>query len=255
MSVVPSIVGRKGPAVVLLTVMLLVVAAVIAARWGMANAIAADALAAKVEWQDSFLQSGVLPTVNERNAVYAELSAARGMDPRNPELMEQSGALLLTPVAAVEAELSAGSSAAQSVQQQAIDAFSAAVVARPVSAYAWVNLALSKYQAGQVDKVLYQSLENAARLGPWEPEVQLAVTDLGFALWDEMPPTLQPTVIQMATNAQQRYADKVFGIAERRGRMAVVCSLSAGAQKGVENKLENTAGQLAKSRCQRSLAS
>src|SRR5258706_15201055 len=130
MSVVPSIVGRKGPAVVLLTVMLLVVAAVIAARWGMANAIAADALAAKVEWQDSFLQSGVLPTVSERNAVYAGFSAARGMDPRNPELMEQSGALLVTPVAVGEAEVFVGSSAAASGPQQAIGVFFAGGVGR-----------------------------------------------------------------------------------------------------------------------------
>src|SRR5258706_9625573 len=166
MSVVPSIVGRKGPAVVLLTVMLLVVAAVIAARWGMANAIAADALAAKVEWQDSFLQSGVLPTVSERNAVYAELSAARGMDPRNPELMEQSGALLLTPVAVAEAELSVGSSAAQSVQQQAIDAFSAAGGGKTGFAYGLVNFGFGKDYAGAGGKGGCPVVGKGARVGP-----------------------------------------------------------------------------------------
>ena len=188
-----------------------------------------------------------MPTGHEQQNVYSELNAARGLDPRNPDLMEQAGVLWAMPLAVTEAEPVGASSGVTKLQaqQEAINAFSAAVVARPVSAYAWVNLALSKYQAGQVDAVLYRALENAARLGPWEPDVQLAVTDLGFALWDEMPQALQPAVIQIVTNAQQRYADRVFGIAERRGRMAVMCGLAAG-----NNKLENKAKQLAMSgRC------
>ena len=227
---------------------LLVAASIIAARWGMANAVATDVLSMKAEWQNRFVQSGQLPTEHQRQNVYAELNAARGLDPRNPDLMEQAGALLATPVAVTDAGQVGESSGATKlqVQQEAINAFSAAVVARPVSAYAWVNLALSKYQAGQVDAVLYRALDNAARLGPWEPDVQLAVTDLGFALWEDMPRVLRPTVIQTVTNAQQRYADRVFGIAERRGRMVLACFLSAG-----NNKLDNKAKQLAMSgRCQ-----
>ena len=228
---------------------LLVAASIIAARWGMANAVATDALSVKAAWQDRFVQSGQLPTGHERENVLAELNAARGLDPRNPELMEQAGILLAMPVAVADAGLVGKPSGAikVQVQQEVINAFSAAVVARPVSAYAWANLAVSKYQAGQVDAFLYRALENAARLGPWEPDVQLVVTDLGFALWDEMPQALQLVVIQMATNAQQRYADKVFGIAERRGRMAVVCGLTA----SVDHKLDNKAVQLAQpGRCQ-----
>ena len=228
---------------------LLVAASIMAARWGMANAVTTDVLSMQAEWQNRFVQSGQLPTGHERQVVYAALNAARSLDPRNPDLMEQAGVLWATPVAVTDAEPVGELSVAikMQAQQEAINAFSAAVVARPVSAYAWVNLALSKYQAGQVDALLYRALENAARLGPWEPDVQLAVTDLGFALWDEMPQALQPAVMQMATNAQRRYADRIFGIAERRGRMAVVCSLAAG--------VENKAVQLANSRCKRSLAS
>jgi hypothetical protein len=234
--------------------LLLLAASAFAARWGVANAIATDAWSLRTEWQEKFVRSGELPTRNQQQALLAELNSARSFDVRHPQLMEQTGAVLMMPVAVTEAELVAAPSAL-SPQQAAIDAYAGAVVARPVSGFAWTSLALAKYQAGQIDKELYRAIANAAQLAPWEPPVQLAVTDLGFALWDEMPAALRPVVMQTAANARQHYADKVFGIAERRGRMQLACGFPAATESAADNrndnKLETKAWQLARAeKCQ-----
>ena len=78
---------------------------------------------------------------------------------------------------------------------------------------------------GQLDTELYVALQNAINLGPWEPEVQFVVVDLGFALWDEMPIDLRPQILALAENGQRRYAAQIVAIAQKRGRLTEVCKL------------------------------
>jgi hypothetical protein len=243
-----------GGLVLVLVVALLVASAVVAGRRGLANAVANEAGDQRTALQERILQSGSLAGAGERNRVYAGFDAAHVLDPHNPELLEQLGTLMAMPVVLDGADGEAAMDVAMS-GRRAMDFFAAAVVARPVSGYAWANLALSKYQVGEVDTVLYRSLENAARLGPWEPDVQLAVTDLGWALWDEMPKALRKTVDELAANALQRNADRLFRIAERRGRLAELCGLPVLTAKAGDNGIESKAAKLADSRCQRSSAS
>jgi len=53
--------------------------------------------------------------------------------------------------------------------------------------------------------------------------VQFVLMDLGFALWDEMPKSIQPMIKKIAINAEQRYPDRVMSIAAKRGKLVLVC--------------------------------
>jgi hypothetical protein len=78
---------------------------------------------------------------------------------------------------------------------------------------------------GQVDAEFYLALQSAINLGPWEPEVQFVVVDLGFALWEQMPTDFQPQVMTLAQNGQRRYATQIVAIAQRRGRLPEACKI------------------------------
>ena len=208
-------------------VFLLVVAAVFAARWGWADVVAQPVLQTQSGWQRTFVSTGQAPSANAWLAEYEKLALAQTLDPQNPAWMEAMGRLLATPVNGEESaadKAAIGKMNTLMTQNSASAELVKAVLARPVSPYSWANLAWAKYQSGQIDSVFYAALKNLALLGPWEPEVQFVVIDLGLALWDEMPKSLQPSVRQMATNAERRYSNTLLAIAAKRGKLNLVCS-------------------------------
>lgn len=201
---------------------LLITAGLLLAMWvaitlGRAASLGDGVLEDQVEWQGRQAKSGDLPSLREWEESFAELAQARKLDPRNPQLAEQLGQLYLAGVKNGSEVTAFGS--------RAIEPFVEAVAMRPSSPYAWANLAWAKYYSGQVDKVFYAALANAARLGPWEKEIQLIVVDLGLALWNDLPADLRAEISVVAGNAQLRMATEVVAIGQKRGRLGEVCGL------------------------------
>jgi len=58
-----------------------------------------------------------------------------------------------------------------------------AAIMRPGSPYVWASIAMLKARLDDMDFEFYGALERAARLGPWEPQVQIALADVGLAAW------------------------------------------------------------------------
>ena len=198
----------------------LMAAALLWAAWttiqrGRAESFADEVEAAQQTWIAKQRKTGTLPDTSELRTATAVLDAARGLDAANPRFAELLGQVYATA--------SIRSDVVNEFDPRAIGYFAEAVAQRPSSPYAWANFAWAKYQAGRIDRELMTALAHAARLGPWEKEVQLVVVDLGFALWAESPPSLQATVMTTAKNAQRYWANEVAVIAERRGRLAAVC--------------------------------
>ena len=199
--------------------LLLMLAALLAARWGWSAVIAAQEGQAQQDQRNLLMRTGQTPSPEALHAQYEQLAMAQKLDPQNPALMELIGEL----AEEMMGQFLAASIPAENLSGRAIVEYAKAVIARPVSPYSWANFARAKYQAGQVDATFYAALENAAKLGPWEPEVQFAVMDLGFALWDEMPKPMQPMIKKVAANAERRYPDRVMTIAAKRGKLGLVC--------------------------------
>ena len=95
---------------------------------------------------------------------------------------------------------------------------------RPTSPYTWANLAFVKSRLGALDDEFYLSIRNAATLGPWEPEVQLLLADIGFRYWNRMPKPAQEIVHGAIRRGLRRQDEKLFDLAARYGRVDVLCS-------------------------------
>ncbi|MBL8511082.1 MAG: hypothetical protein JNM52_05505 [Betaproteobacteria bacterium] len=165
--------------------------------------------------QKHFARTDEVSAPTDWQAAYTELEQSLRWDTSNPAIVEQMGTLWVM-------RGNVGNTIHTSYTE-AVRYFERAAVLRPTSPYIWANLAWVKYQLGEVDNVFYSALANAINMGPWEREVQMIATDLGLALWDEMPQTLRPMLLQIVQNGQQRYATEIGQIAARRGKLGLVC--------------------------------
>jgi hypothetical protein len=103
--------------------------------------------------------------------------------------------------------------------------FKASLQARPAMPYVWANLAKTKYLLGEVDTELFHALTAASRLGPWEPEVQQVVADLGLALWAELPGSSKEAVSAMLQRGLVQQPEQMVKLAQNRGRVDEICGL------------------------------
>lgn len=219
-NLLPSLASRSASVI---GALLLVGGCVLCARWGSADLIVTDAMSRQAILQGEAARTGDPIIAKDADDVIASLLHAQRIDPNNPATAEHLGGAYTIDVQYTRQQ---GSNRAVTRQwAKAFEQYSRAVALRPTSPYAWANRAWTKYYQGQLENELYVALQNAINLGPWEPEVQFVVVDIGFALWDEMPVDLRPQVIALAQNGQRRYAAQIMAIARKRGRLAEVCKL------------------------------
>jgi hypothetical protein len=200
------------------TILALAALMLTALRWGMADARLSQASREVARWE----ADGTLPDLDSWLDVRSTLLAAQRHETGNPTLQEA--------LARLHAQRHDGNAGAEVFQEQALEYFQRAAVQRPTSPYTWASIALTRYRLGLTDAELQRALTNAARLGPWEPEVQFIVADIGFALWDELPDAQRKEVLETAFRGMKHYSDTMVRIAEKRGRLALVCQ--SGAQFG-----------------------
>lgn len=62
-----------------------------------------------------------------------------------------------------------------------------AIALRPVSSYSWSTLLMIKRERMEYDSEFRHALERATTMGPWEPQVQLIVADVGLTAWAALP--------------------------------------------------------------------
>ena len=117
------------------------------------------------------------PSAVALDAAQASLERAAALAPSNPLYVEELGRLY--EMRALPLPLPAS----RPLLEQSRAQFRRAAALRPGSPYAWSNLALVKYRLGEMDFEFYGALDRAARFGPWEPAVQLALADIGLASW------------------------------------------------------------------------
>jgi hypothetical protein len=188
---------------------------VTALRWGMADAELSQASREMARWE----ADGALPDMDSWLEVRSTLLAAQRHETGSPTLEEA--------LARLHAQRYQGNAGAEVFQQQALEDFQRAAVQRPASPYTWASIALARYRLGLTDAPLQRALANATLLGPWEPEVQFIVADIGFALWDELPDAQRKEVLETAVRGMKRNPDNMLRIAAKRARLELVCQSGA----------------------------
>lgn len=89
-----------------------------------------------------------------------------------------------------------------------------AIALRPVSPYAWAMLLQLKRERGEYDAEFRHALERAVTLGPWEPQVQLVVADVGQTAWAALPPLEQDMLQENLVRGMKRQASSIISIVQ-----------------------------------------
>lgn len=97
----------------------------------------------------------------------------------NPHFVEQAARLQELRVLGLQSR----DPALRDGLRQSLARYREAAAMRPGSPYVWAGIAMLKARLNDMDFEFYGALERAARLGPWEPQVQIALIDLGLATW------------------------------------------------------------------------
>jgi hypothetical protein len=147
----------------------------------------------------------------------ARLSAALSMDARNPNLSES--------LAHWHERSARRGGAGAPALVEALRHFRAAAARRPTSSYTWSNIALVKVGLKELDSELAAAVVNAARFGPWEPEVQLAMADVLFTSGPQLTPAAREAARSLMINGLLRQDQQIYERAVLRGQLALLCSV------------------------------
>jgi hypothetical protein len=211
------------PGIVRGTIVLAALAAlcVLALPRGLADLRAFEAPAAIKSWETRHHT----PTAEEWTFARGKLLEARELDPGQPAFLEDIARLYELRAL----PLKAGDAGAQEYLRQALDYQRAVTRRRPGSPYAWANIALLKARLSEPDREFEAALRNAALLGPWEPEVQLALAEAGFRHWNALAPETRDAMRGNAMRTLRWQDANLFTLARRTGRLDVLCAV-----RGVE---------------------
>jgi len=163
------------------------------------------------------------PDAPDLASAQAALAAARALEPANPLFVEQDAR-----VKEMQAlQLPRGEPAARALLRAALAEFRGAALMRPGSPYAWASIALLKLRLEELDAEFYGALERAARLGPWEAPVQIAIADAGLAAWRWLAPPAKTLVIAALERGLLREAPEIRRLAVAHGTLPLVCAGAA----------------------------
>jgi len=190
---------------------------------GLADADYYPARRAMAQWD----ASKRVPSAAEWDAARAALERAAALAPSNPLYVEELGRLFeqravqaypRDPVA----RALPGEARALLVRSRA--QFRRAASMRPGSPYAWSSLALVKFRLGEMDLEFYGALDRAARFGPWEPAVQLALADIGLAGWRRLALPGKLAVLGAIERGVRRQGTEIDRLAKLHPDSAAFCA-------------------------------
>jgi len=180
-------------------------------HYALATGIAGAEIHEASSEMEGWRPSGAQPKGDTVERVKASLLSARLAVPSSPAANELIG------IIEVRTSVNSGQLA------RARDYYSQALAVRPTSPYTWANLVEVMYRTGDTGRSFEAALLNAARLGPFEPEVQRTVAFFGLAVWNEVPPAVQAGIEAGVASGMRRNPLEMLRIAERRGRLDVAC--------------------------------
>jgi hypothetical protein len=161
------------------------------------------------------------PSTADWTRARERLREARALDPGHPAYAEEIGrlyhgrALRLPPIDSV----------AKDYARQGLEYHRQAARLRPSASHSWANIALLKARLPEPDAEFEAALRNAVLLGPWEPDVQLAVAEAGFLRWADLSPPARAAVRETAARALSSQDAPLFALARRIGRLGVLCAM------------------------------
>ena len=150
----------------------------------------------------------------------ASLREARMFEPSNPHYVEQVARLRELQALRLEPR----DPARREGLRQSLAQYREAAALRPGSPYVWASIAMLKVRLNDMDFEFYGALERAGRLGPWEPQVQLAMIDVGMASWGWLARPGKEWVLGALERGLLREAPEIKRIAAVHGTLPQLCA-------------------------------
>jgi hypothetical protein len=169
---------------------------------------------------NAWSKKGIPPTPAQWVAARDALAEARRLEPDNPLFVEETGRLYEKRVAGADP----AQPVARSFLERALGEFRRAARMRPASPFAWTNIALVKFRLGDLNAEFRAAIENAARLGPWEPGVQRTLADIGFAGWRDLDAPVRAVVSAAIERGLFTQPKEIERLAKIDDRAAAFCA-------------------------------
>jgi cytochrome c-type biogenesis protein CcmH/NrfG len=155
------------------------------------------------------LDRGGFPSAEAAGRARARLEQARGLDSGNAE---HCAYLARWHEAAAQ-------------YREALVQYRGCVSQRPAWPYGWLDLARMKLAAGEFDNELDRAVRNAARFGPWEPGVQLALAEILVTDGHRLSAEARQAAFALLGNALKRQEREVAALMAARGRLDLLCAI------------------------------
>jgi hypothetical protein len=216
------------PSALRIAIVVLLLAGLLAATYSAGKRGLAEVVAQPARYEmDRWRNGRIAPDRFRFDISHAALMRALELDPVNPNLLEDLGRLY---AASVEQGV-AVNPYVRDMRQQSKMYFSRAVAYRPTSGRAYGAVAGIKFALGDLDSEFSASLLQAHRRGPWDPQLQLLVIELGLASWQALPDeNRQMLGAAIRAQAQWKLANQKPGLTallSRYGRSDLNCLLDS----------------------------
>jgi hypothetical protein len=173
-------------------------------------------------------QANRRPAMVELEEARASLREALHYEPSNPMFVEQRARVDEMQALAMQGlVMPRGDPPARAAFIDSLAGWREAAQMRPGSPYAWASIVLLKVRLSEIDAEFYGALERAVRFGPWEPTVQIAIADAGFAAWRRLTPPAKALVIADLERGLLRQGPEVRRIATAHRTLPLICAEGA----------------------------
>lgn len=154
---------------------------------------------------------GTPPSIKMWGKTLGELKALHAQNPEDPQVVESLGYIY-----ALQAMRSREiPELKQALFDEAIIYFRTSIKLRPMSSYAWSNLALALHQKGEANAEMWTAFDRAMRYGGREIAVQKQLAEIGFARWPEIGETRQNQLRNIYVSVGADYQEAMLEIAQR----------------------------------------
>lgn len=160
----------------------------------------------------------------ELSVALSSVRQALQFEPSNPLFVEQSARLQELRALGLPSR----DPAIREGLRGALAQYREAAAMRPGSPYVWAGIAMLKVRLNDMDFEFYGALERAGRLGPWEPQVQTAMIDVGLATWPWLAGPGREWVLGALERGLQRQEAGIRRIAAVHGSLPQVCADAGG---------------------------
>lgn len=184
------------------------------------RAAVADSISLQARWQTMQWQHGKAPQPDavEWGLARNDIVAAINWTPQDPQLYEDLG--YLYGVRAVSAK--AVPEIAEPMLDDAIAYFRTATTLRPMSPYAWANLALALHLRHVSQEAMWQAFDHAHRYGNREAGVQVILAEIGLSHWKEAGQDRQALLLEMINGARAHAKGDLLVIAKKHNMLSAL---------------------------------